>query len=417
MKNKKKLFIIGGILLTLLVIGLVLFLVFKDDDDLKKKNAKKSNYIKCNELTGGSYNILFETNGGSKIENMKVCIACAPDTYEDLPVAKKDGEVFAGWYFDKDFKKEVTATNSIDIDSVTKKDKNGCIVGYEDITLYAKWSKEEVKTLKVTFDSNGGSKVNSLSFKCVKDNSAEIKNLPKSKKDGYTFISWIDKNEVSILDGAKIECNGELKLKAKWEKNETPNPEPKKDTTYKCDSGWTLVGSTCERKVISKNVGSYKCSEGETKIGNYCVAIAATSDTVVKQNTVKTCKKETIGDQYGHTIEYDGVLFADNVTCYYKEVSSYSDRDACLNGGYKWNSSNGKCYSMTKTNNTTSTCKDPDNYVYVSNAESYVNGKNGGCYPKKDPQVSCPKGYDKYLKVGSTIRCYKIESRPATPVE
>lgn len=72
---------------------------------------------------------------------------------------------------------------------------------------------------------------------------------------------------------------------------------------------------------------------------------------------------------------------------------------------------------MTKTNNTTSTCKDPDNYVYVSNAESYVNGKNGGCYPKKDPQVSCPKGYDKYLKVGSTIRCYKIESRPATPVE
>lgn len=222
MKNKKKLFLIIGIAVILLAAVLITFLLLNKDESKPKKKDEP----KCENIAGGSYNLIFNTNGGKKIESMKVCIACAPNTYEDLPKAEKEGEVFNGWYYDKNLKNEVSATNSIDIETIAKKDENGCIKGYEDITLYAKWSKEEVKYLEVTFDSNGGSKVNNVKFKCNSDNAATINNLPNPKRDGYTFIAWEDKHENSILNGAEIICNTTLNLKAKWEKNETVNLEP-----------------------------------------------------------------------------------------------------------------------------------------------------------------------------------------------
>lgn len=77
------------------------------------------------------------------MEDMNVCIACPPNSYEELKDAKKDGYVFLGWYYDSKFKNAVTATSSLDIEPQAKKDKKGCTIGYEDITLYAKWEKEK----------------------------------------------------------------------------------------------------------------------------------------------------------------------------------------------------------------------------------------------------------------------------------
>ena len=94
----------------------------------------------CNILAGGGFHILFDTNGGEKIESMSVCIACAPDTYKDIPTPKREGYIFQGWYYDTRFIRKVESKNSIDIKIIPKK-KEGCTVGYQDITLHAKWSK------------------------------------------------------------------------------------------------------------------------------------------------------------------------------------------------------------------------------------------------------------------------------------
>ena len=73
---------------------------------------------------------------------MHICIACSPDSYEDLPIPIRDGYKFDGWYYDKEFKNPVEGTSSLDIKPIiiTSK-KEWCIIGYKDMTIYAKWKK------------------------------------------------------------------------------------------------------------------------------------------------------------------------------------------------------------------------------------------------------------------------------------
>ena len=95
----------------------------------------------CDNITGGGYNIYFDTNSNISISSMHVCIACPPDSYEELPIPSRDDYSFMGWYYDKELTKEVSTSSTIDISPVPNKDKNGCLIGYKDIVLYAKWRK------------------------------------------------------------------------------------------------------------------------------------------------------------------------------------------------------------------------------------------------------------------------------------
>ncbi len=112
-----------------LIIGIVLYFINKNRDD-------------CHAITGGGFTLFFETNGGNEINPMHVCIACPPDSYDDLPVPVKDGYIFVGWYYDKNFKNSVDGMNSLNIkpNAITSK-KEWCIIGYKDVTIYAKWKK------------------------------------------------------------------------------------------------------------------------------------------------------------------------------------------------------------------------------------------------------------------------------------
>ena len=121
--------IIGIIVFLMLVILGIFLFVFN-----KQKEPE------CEYFTGGGFNIVFNTNGGEKLSPMDVCIACAPDTYNELPIPTKEGYKFDGWYYDKHFLRKVNVNSTLDITPVPKKDGK-CVVGYKDITLYAKWSK------------------------------------------------------------------------------------------------------------------------------------------------------------------------------------------------------------------------------------------------------------------------------------
>ena len=107
-----------------------------------KKKTKKEKTEKCIPFTGGSFTLIFNTDSDNKIDNMSVCIACSPDSYKDLPTSSKEGYTFEGWYYDKELTKKVESKNTKDIRPIPKKDKD-CIVGYEDINLYAKYNKIE----------------------------------------------------------------------------------------------------------------------------------------------------------------------------------------------------------------------------------------------------------------------------------
>ena len=343
---------------------LLYFFVFKEDKEVTP------NKTECESITGGSYNLIFDTDGGEEIENMHVCIACPPDSYEELKEAKKDGYVFAGWYYDSEFKNAVTATSSLDIEPKAKKDKIGCVIGYEDITLYAKWEKEGNKTLKVVFDSNGGSKVNSIEVKCDNSGSATLNNLPKSTRNGYEFIAWNDQHGKAILNGAKIVCNGELKLKASWDKN----------SSYSCAAGWTLDGNKCHKSYNA----TLKCTDGSYNVNGNCVKIVV-SKKVAANKTCNSGIKVNIG--------YD-VCKADRI--------SVDSQSSCETAGGVWFGNEGACYEKGEMKYS---CQ--SGYEYISNPNTYVSGIHGeaGCYPVSQKIYACSDSNDKLegTKCTSTV--------------
>ena len=98
-----------------------------------------SNISECEGISGGSFGLIYETNGGESLELSSVCIACPPDTYADLPVPVKEGYTFDGWYYDKKLTKKVDGTSTLDVEPNPVLVKDACITGYKDVTLYAKW--------------------------------------------------------------------------------------------------------------------------------------------------------------------------------------------------------------------------------------------------------------------------------------
>lgn len=95
----------------------------------------------CVSISGGGFNLKFKTNNETTIEDMNVCIACAPDSYDDLPVLTSDSKEFDGWYYDAEFTSKVEGTSTLDVTprQILNEDDSDCVMGYSDITLYAKW--------------------------------------------------------------------------------------------------------------------------------------------------------------------------------------------------------------------------------------------------------------------------------------
>ena len=112
----------------------VLLAVFLVSGCSEKKKAEEPT---CNPIVGGSYTLNFTlVNADLHVESKSVCIACSPDSYEELPVI----DDIDGWYYDEELTKKVEGTSTLDIKPVPIYDTNDkeCITGYRNITLYAK---------------------------------------------------------------------------------------------------------------------------------------------------------------------------------------------------------------------------------------------------------------------------------------
>ena len=103
--------------------------------------CNKKEKEECHSISGGGYDIIFDTNGGIEIGSMPVCIACPPDVYENLPIPEKEGYEFEGWYYDKKLTQKVGTDNSLYINPNPEYAEEDCIIGYNDVNLYAKWNK------------------------------------------------------------------------------------------------------------------------------------------------------------------------------------------------------------------------------------------------------------------------------------
>lgn len=134
--------------------------------------------------------ISFNTDGGDAVADIEI----DKGSTLSLPTATKLGYEFEGWYRN---------------DTKVASD----FVFEENTILVARWLLSGVDTFLINFDSNGGSKVESLRMEC----GTAVKLPENPTRDNYSFVMWSDKNEVPILDGAQLPCE-DITLTASWTK-------------------------------------------------------------------------------------------------------------------------------------------------------------------------------------------------------
>ena len=162
--------------------------------------------VVCLSGCGKKYTVTFDTDGGTKVEEIKVKKNA---TIEVLPTTTKDGYTFIEWQLNgKKFNKNTKITSNI--------------------TLKASWQKNaepsvDIKKYTVTFNTDGGS---SISSKKVAEGTRASKPTNPTR-DGYTFVEW-------QLDGKIYNFNTvvtkDITLKAVWKKNGETKPVEEKYT-------------------------------------------------------------------------------------------------------------------------------------------------------------------------------------------
>ena len=188
-KNKKKIIaIISGIILIAIIVFLLWFF-----------NRK--------------FDVTFDLNNGTKEEIIKVKYHQTINE-KDIKDQKELGESFIAWYEVVGVKEKEDVLADKPFDFNTKINKA--------IKLKALY-EGKVETITITFDSKGGSAVDSITI-----NKGTELILPKEPTyAGYTFKGWYDINETPMHNNALLE--EDTTLYAKWEKVSESKPKPNKE--------------------------------------------------------------------------------------------------------------------------------------------------------------------------------------------
>ena len=151
-------------------------------------------------VVGTMFTLAFDTNGGNTIGPLRdVQGGTVVDLSSYTPT--RSGYDFEGWFSDEALTNKVT---SIKMDS--------------DKTVYAKWDKVNtgggttVTKYTLSFDTNGGSNINSVS----KARNATV-NLSEyiTTKSGYSFVGWYSDKELTKRV-TEITLNRDMTVYAKW---------------------------------------------------------------------------------------------------------------------------------------------------------------------------------------------------------
>ncbi len=171
------------------------FIGWFSDKDLTNKytfeDSVEDNMTLYAKWDPAKYTITWDTNGGSEIEPSKIgykMTVLAPTQ------PKKEGYIFGGWYYEKEF------DNLFDFQTT---------MPAKDFTLYARWSLGE---FKVTLNTNGGSPIDPIT-----DKYGEDFEIPATNKVGHTFKGWyLDSEFKEEFKEYKIPAS-DITLYAKWE--------------------------------------------------------------------------------------------------------------------------------------------------------------------------------------------------------
>ncbi len=149
------------------------------------------------ELTGDSYTLRFEENGGSQVADITKVGGALLGT---LPVPTRTGYIFGGWYTDNG-----TFAKAFDSRFMPK----------ENVTLYAKWTAQQYT---VSFHINGGTGETPQPITVTYDK--PYGQLPKPERTGYGFAGWFTQPEggTQVTADTKVTLREDQTLYAQWVK-------------------------------------------------------------------------------------------------------------------------------------------------------------------------------------------------------
>ncbi len=155
-----------------------------DDPDYKSTTTTTIDVSKCPTVAQDkkSFTIILNANGGELTNSNKItqCVDCSSNTQIETPT--RENYIFEGWYYDKAFSKKLSGNSSSRVENSPKLDSQGCVSGYNDVYLYAKWKLDESKT---TTSKVGTTKVTTTST----SKGTTIYNPSTTTQAGTTIVS------------------------------------------------------------------------------------------------------------------------------------------------------------------------------------------------------------------------------------
>lgn len=106
---------------------------------------------KCNKIVDKSFKLNYISDVIDST-TINVCIGCEVSSYEKVLSPQVNGYRFMGWYLDPEYNNVFQKTSLYDASLIVKKtnDLNGCLLGYEDLNLYAKFKPNQSAKLNIT---------------------------------------------------------------------------------------------------------------------------------------------------------------------------------------------------------------------------------------------------------------------------
>ncbi len=197
-------------------------------DDAQYKVTFDGGIIYLEKRSENDKTVTFDSQDGSAVPPQTVTVGEKATKPTD---PTKDGSDFGGWYTNKD----CTEGNEWDFDTDTVT---------TDITLYAKWTETttpEAPKFTVTFETNGGSTVNSQQVE--KDKTVSKPADPT--RSGYTFDAWYKESAcTNKWDFSTDTVTENITLYAKWTEKVTYPIIKYYTVTFETNGGSEIANQT-----------------------------------------------------------------------------------------------------------------------------------------------------------------------------
>ncbi len=133
--------------------------------------------------------ITFDMNDGITSPTMKTINVGAQ--IGNLPYPSREGATFEGWYDDLEFTNKIQSTTKF----------------FNDATVYAKWN---INKYTVTFDSQGGTSVDSIE----REHGEYVGELPVTSNENKNFVGWFTSSDDLVHEETKVKSD--ITYYAKW---------------------------------------------------------------------------------------------------------------------------------------------------------------------------------------------------------